>query len=129
VIPGRCSSGSIASNGMLRCRSGEPRRLGRLPARLWHFNKVSAEDNALARKFFQQAVDLDPSFAGGYKGLCAVEINEADYEGRGLSETLRSAEALARRAVALDGADAEHSLPHSAGGATMKALWQRPRGL
>ena len=74
---------------------------------LWHFNKVSAEDNALARKFFQQAVDLDPSFAGGYKGLCAAEINEADYEGRDFSETLRSAEALARRAVALDGADAE----------------------
>jgi adenylate cyclase len=34
-------------------------------------------------------------------------MNEPDYEGRGLSETLRSAEALARRAVALDGADAE----------------------
>jgi adenylate cyclase len=74
---------------------------------LWHFNNVSAEDNALAQKFFQQTVDLDPSFAGGYKGLCAVESNKADYEGRGLSETLRSAEALARRAVALDGADAE----------------------
>jgi adenylate cyclase len=74
---------------------------------LWHFNKVSAEDNSLARKFFQQAVDLDPSFAGGYKGLSAVESNEPDYGGRGLSEALRSAEALARRAVALDGADAE----------------------
>jgi adenylate cyclase len=74
---------------------------------LWHFYIVSAEDNTLAQKFFQQAVDLDPSFAGGYKGLCAVQINEADYQGRGLSETLASAEALARRAVALDGADAE----------------------
>jgi adenylate cyclase len=74
---------------------------------LWHFDKVNAEDNALAHKLFQQAVDLDPSFPGGYKGLSAVQSNEADYEGRGLSETLRSAEALARRAVALDGADAE----------------------
>jgi adenylate cyclase len=74
---------------------------------LWHFNNVTAEDNVLAQKFFQQAADLDPSFAGGYKGLSAVQINKADYEGRGLSETLRSAEALARRAVALDGADAE----------------------
>jgi adenylate cyclase len=35
---------------------------------LWHFGKVSAEDNAFAEQFFQQAVDLDPSFAGGYKG-------------------------------------------------------------
>jgi adenylate cyclase len=74
---------------------------------LWHLDNFSAEDNALARKFFQQAVDLDPSFTGGYKGLCAVQSNEADYEGRGLSETLSSAEVLARRAVALDGADAE----------------------
>jgi adenylate cyclase len=74
---------------------------------LWHFNNVTAEDNALAQKFFQQAIDLDPSFAGGYKGLSAVAINEPDYMGGGLPETLRSAEALARRAVALDGADAE----------------------
>jgi adenylate cyclase len=74
---------------------------------LWHLSKVTAEDNALAQKFFQQAVDLDPSFAGGYKGLSVVQSKEPDYEGRGLPETLRSAEALARRAVALDGADAE----------------------
>jgi adenylate cyclase len=38
----------------------------------WHFDKVSAEDTALAQKFFRQAVDLDPSFAGGYKGLAAA---------------------------------------------------------
>jgi adenylate cyclase len=61
---------------------------------LRHFNNVTAEDNALAQKFFQQAVD--PSFAGGYKGLAAVISNEADYKGRGLPETLRTAEALAR---------------------------------
>ena len=35
--------------------------------------KASAEDNALAEKFFQQAIDLDPSFAGGYKGLARVQ--------------------------------------------------------
>ncbi len=76
---------------------------------LWHFSKVTAEDNALAQQFFQQAVDLDDNFAGGYKGLSALQAHEADYEGRGLPETLRMAEALARRAVALDGADAEAS--------------------
>jgi adenylate cyclase len=74
---------------------------------LWHFDRVSAEDNALAQKFFQQAVDLDPSFAGGYKGLAVAQSNAADFQGRGLPEVLRSAEALARHAVALDGADAE----------------------
>ena len=74
---------------------------------LWHLNKVNAEDNAFAQEFFQQAVDLDPSFAGGYKGLSLALSIEADYKGRGLPEMLRSAEALARRAVALDRADAE----------------------
>jgi adenylate cyclase len=74
---------------------------------LWHFDQVSAEDNALAQKFFQQAVDLDPSFAGGYKGLAVAQSNAADFQGRGLPEVLRSAETLARHAVALDGADAE----------------------
>ena len=75
---------------------------------LWHFNNVTAEDNVLAQKLFQRAIDLDPSFAGGYKGLGVVLSNEADYKGgHGLSESLRSAEVLARRAVALDGADAE----------------------
>jgi adenylate cyclase len=74
---------------------------------LWHLGKVSAEDNALAGKFFQQAVDLDSSFAGGYKGLAAVQANAVDFGGRGLPEALSSAEGLARRAVALEGADAE----------------------
>ena len=36
---------------------------------LWHLSKLSAADNALARKFFQQAIDLDPNFAKGYSGL------------------------------------------------------------
>jgi adenylate cyclase len=53
---------------------------------LWHFDQVSAEDNALAQKFFQQAVDLDPSFAGGYKGLAVAQSNAADFQGRGLPE-------------------------------------------
>ena len=32
---------------------------------LWHVGKFSPADNALAQKFFQQAIDLDPNFAGG----------------------------------------------------------------
>jgi adenylate cyclase len=74
---------------------------------LWHSAKANAEDNALAEKFFQQAVELDPSFAGGYKGLSKLQAQTADFRGRDLAEALKSAEALARRAVALDGADAE----------------------
>ena len=74
---------------------------------LWHVNRWTAEDHALAEKFFQQAIDLDPSFAGGYKGLVVTLGSAADFQRGGLTEAVSSAEALARRAVALDGADAE----------------------
>jgi hypothetical protein len=43
---------------------------------LWHLSKGSAGDNVLAQKFFQQAIDLDPLFAGGYTGLAAA-LNRA----------------------------------------------------
>jgi adenylate cyclase len=74
---------------------------------LWHAGKANAEDSALAEQCFQQAIDLDSSFAGGYKGLAKAQAQTADFRGRALTETLKAAEALARRAVALDGADAE----------------------
>ena len=66
---------------------------------MWHLSKASDEDNVLAEKFFQRAVDLDPMFAGGYIGLSAV-LSRA-------KGTQSGEEALARRAVALDGGNAE----------------------
>src|SRR5437879_2738351 len=66
---------------------------------LWHLGQGSAEDNALAETFFQQAVDRDPMFAGGYIGLSAV-LSRA-------KGTQTREEELARRAVALDGGNAE----------------------
>jgi adenylate cyclase len=74
---------------------------------LWHLSNGNAEDNALAEKFFQRAIDLDPSFAGGYKGLALAQGEAANFQGRGLPGALSSAEVLVRSAVALDGADAE----------------------
>jgi adenylate cyclase len=74
---------------------------------LWHLSKYSADGNALAQRFFQQAIDVDPSFSGGYGGLARAQSLAADFHGRGLPELLNSAEALARQAIALDGADAE----------------------
>jgi adenylate cyclase len=75
---------------------------------LWHLSKASAEDNALAEKFFQRAIDLDPIFAGGYTGLAAA-LNRADvmFQTHNPADARSAAEALARRAVALDGGDAE----------------------
>jgi adenylate cyclase len=66
---------------------------------LWHLSKASDEDNVLARTLFQQAIDIDPMFAGGYIGLSAVLARAKG--------TQSEEEALARRAVALDGGNAE----------------------
>jgi adenylate cyclase len=75
---------------------------------LWHFSKGTANDNALAQKLFQQAIDLDPSFAGGYTGLAYAHRRAAGVFGtESLAEAEDLAEALARRAVALDANDAE----------------------
>jgi len=75
---------------------------------LWHWSKFGADDNALAQKFFQQAIDLDPTFGGGYRGLAMAQaVAAGGFQTRNLAEILNSAEALARRAVALDSGDAE----------------------
>jgi adenylate cyclase len=74
---------------------------------LWHVSKATPDDNALAQKFFQEAIDLDPNFSGACVGLAMAQNDAREFGTRGLSETLSSVEALARRAVALDGADAE----------------------
>jgi len=74
---------------------------------LWHLSKANTDDNALAQKFFQEAIDRDPNFAGGYKGLAAAQSIAADFHGGDLARMNDSVEALARRSVALDGADAE----------------------
>jgi adenylate cyclase len=75
---------------------------------LWHLAKATRENHALAEKFFQQAIDLDPNFAGGYRGLAdARGFVFASNRTLNLAEGLKSREVLARRAVELDRADAE----------------------
>jgi len=75
---------------------------------LWHLSKATPDDDATAERFFKQAIDLDPTFAGGYSALALYQLQAAAiYQKLDLPSAQRSAEALARRAVALDGADAE----------------------
>jgi len=74
---------------------------------LWHVGKAAAEDNAVAQTFFRRAINLDPNFSGAYVGLAEAQSQATDFHADDLAETLRSVEVLARRAVALDGADAE----------------------
>jgi len=65
---------------------------------LWHLGRFAAEDSALAQHYFQQAIDLDPTFAGGYSGLVAAQLQAANtFMSRDLGETLDSAEALRAR--------------------------------
>jgi adenylate cyclase len=66
---------------------------------MWHLSKASTDEDARAGKFFQQAVDLDPMFAGGYIGLSTVLSRTKG--------TQEKEEALARRAVTLDGGNAD----------------------
>jgi adenylate cyclase len=75
---------------------------------LWHLEKASPEDCQRAAQLFQQAIDLDPSFAGGYVGLATARVSASlTSQTLSIAEAQRSAEALARRAVALDPASAE----------------------
>jgi adenylate cyclase len=75
---------------------------------LWHLGNANAADNELAEKLFQQAIDLDPTFAGGYRGLAWAQMFSASqFQRRSLKEVQASAGVLARRAVQLDSADAE----------------------
>jgi adenylate cyclase len=75
---------------------------------LWHLRKANQSDNALAQKFFQQAIELDPTFPGGYKGLSNALLHASlDFQLHDLPAMRAVAEDLARRAVALDSTDAE----------------------
>jgi adenylate cyclase len=75
---------------------------------LWYVSKANPDDDDIAQKFFRQAIDLDPNFAAGYSALALAQLQAAAvYQKLSLVEAQISAEALARRAVALDGADAE----------------------
>jgi adenylate cyclase len=75
---------------------------------LWHLSKANRDDDTIAQNFFRQAIDLDPTFAPGYSALALAQLQAAAvYQKLSLAEAQSSAEALARRAVSLDGADAE----------------------
>jgi adenylate cyclase len=75
---------------------------------LWHLGRISQEDYAAAREYFQNAIDQDPNFAGSYSGLAYAQHIEARvYQARSLADAGTLGETLARRAIALDNADAE----------------------
>src|SRR6185437_15188759 len=44
---------------------------------LWHWSRISATDNMAARRFFRQAIDLDPHFAAAYARLALATFDTA----------------------------------------------------
>ena len=62
---------------------------------LWHLSKATPDDNDIAQDLFQQAIDLDPTFAGSYSALALVQLQSAAlYQKLDPTEALRSAEGL-----------------------------------
>ena len=74
---------------------------------LWYFEKITANDCALAEEFFQQAIDLDPNFPDTYAGLAYAQVLAGmQFRTRAFADALHAAESSARSAVALDGNNA-----------------------
>ena len=103
-------SPAVASAERQRARRKPPGNLNAWEAYqrgLWHLCQVTADDNQAAQEFFRQAIELDPTFAGGYTGLSeALDRAAIVWHTRELAEAQRLAEEYARRAVSLDGNDA-----------------------
>jgi adenylate cyclase len=73
---------------------------------VWHLGKFTADDNLVAQRLFQRAIDVDPTFTGGYSGLAVAQLYAVITFGtRSLLDVQKNVEALARQAVALDSAD------------------------
>jgi adenylate cyclase len=94
----------------LRAVREQPRELGAYDLTQrgwWHFYGNSKEDNAKARPFFEQALEIEPSFANAWVGLAAVRFFDAFYGWTDSpAESLAGAEQAARACIA---ADNQHS--------------------
>jgi tetratricopeptide (TPR) repeat protein len=75
---------------------------------LWHVSKVEAAENALAMRFFERAIELDPSFAAAHAAMSfALRAQAIIFRPQAERQTwLPRAMEHARRAIALDHADA-----------------------
>jgi tetratricopeptide (TPR) repeat protein len=70
---------------------------------LWHLEQINPESNATARKFFEQAIALDPRFAAPHAWVGHTYLNEYyHHRSRDNADAVRHAESHGFRAVALD---------------------------
>ncbi len=73
---------------------------------LWHYGRLTAEDNAKGRAFLEQSIELDPYFAPAYSRIAAIffwdiSLGWADSPERWQEELFRNA----RRSIELDPRD------------------------
>ncbi len=61
-----------------------------------------AERIAAARKMFEQVIELDPEFAGGYAGVSQMISFAVAFAHGDITDAAKQAEASARKAIALD---------------------------
>ena len=61
--------------------------------------RFTADDNLVAQRLFQRAIDVDPTFTGGYSGLAVAQLYAVITFGtRSLLDVQKPVEALARQA-------------------------------
>jgi len=88
---------------------------------LWHMYRFTQSENALARRFFARAVQLDPTFARAYAGLSFTHWQNAFQRwGDRASESDRAFEAAGHSLLVDDHSPASHW-------AMGRALWLRGR--
>ena len=73
---------------------------------LWHVSWLSGPDNELARGFFRQAIDRDPTFGRAYSELATTFNRDVVSLRKTPQDAVIVAEPLARKAVDLDDMDA-----------------------
>jgi adenylate cyclase len=75
---------------------------------LWHLSSATAAGNAFAEQFLQQAINLDPNFAGAHSALAwALLTSASQFQRRTLEEVHAPAGLLVDRAILLGSADAD----------------------
>ena len=74
---------------------------------MWHVAMGNRESSAIAKDFFQKAVDLDTNFAAAYAALAGIVLQSGMvFFVISLDEAARAGELLARKALSLDPSDA-----------------------
>lgn len=75
---------------------------------LWHMTKHSTAENETARSLFQRAVELDPRFAAAHSALALTYLMSVSvFSSIDYAEGCRLGEELVRKAISLDGGDAD----------------------